>query len=273
MLNTLEMSQEQAARVSAYATALRLAIPGVHLPGRLPAHFTFDFLADAVRHVLDELGHQRVSIHGISYGGNIAYHFAARYPDAVERLLLTGTAGPGGLALYDPALWESLALRWRTSPREEFAEEMTALLTGTDWGLAAEALQPMRRMVQIWARRLTEDSMQLGIDCGLRMESLTTATVPVPALAVTGEHDAWTPPEACRQLVSAWPDARFTTIRQSDHFVPMTRPAEHADLARRFFLGKLDDMDEQEETVGDFSYCTAWERFQHSTSWQSRSPV
>lgn len=259
MLNTLEMSGQLATRVSAYATAVRVAIPGVHMPGVLPAHVDFDFLTDAVRQVLDTLGHERVNLQGISYGGNLAHHFAARYPEAVERLMLTGTAGPGGVTLSDPALWQDLTVRWRRSPREVFAQEMTELLTGAA-GLPDAALAPMRRMVRIWAGRLTEDILRLGVDCGLRMQSLTSAPVAVPVLAVTGEHDAWARPEACRQLVAEWPDVRFTTVRQSDHFLPMTRPAEYAELTRGFFLT---------EPVDELPYCTRWELFGHAATGRS----
>lgn len=257
MLNTLEMSGQLATRVSTYASAVRAAIPGVHMPGVLPAHVDFDFLTDAVRQVLDTLGHKRVNIQGISYGGNLAHHFASRYPEAVERLMLTGTAGPGGVTLSDPALWHDLAVLWRRSPREVFAQEMTELLTGVAPGLPDAALAPTRRMIRIWAGRLTEDILRLGVDCGLRMQSLTSAPVAVPILAVTGEHDAWARPEACRHLVEEWPDARFTTVRQSDHFLPMTRPAEYAELTRRFFL---------DEPVDELPYCTRWELFGHAAT-------
>ncbi|WP_370517055.1 alpha/beta fold hydrolase [Streptomyces acidiscabies] len=257
MLIGPERFQEQARRAVAYATVVRLAIPGVHTMEELPSLRSFDFLADTVRYVLDDLGYSRSNVLGISYGGYIAHHLAHRHPDSVDKLMLAGTANPRKSSYFDPTVWGHLAQRWKTVSREEFALELTELLLGGEEGVSAAEYDRARRTVHMWAMRVSEQGIRLRIDCGVRTRTLTSAPVAVPVLAVTGEHDTWSRPEACRLHVASWPDAQYTTVSQSDHFLPATRPAEFAELARRFFLG---------ESLEDLPYCVEWDRFRQSAT-------
>jgi 4,5:9,10-diseco-3-hydroxy-5,9,17-trioxoandrosta-1(10),2-diene-4-oate hydrolase len=61
----------------------------------ITGHF-FEFAADAVAALLDELAVQRVHLLGNSLGGGTAVRFALKYPERVGRLVLMG---PGGLSL------------------------------------------------------------------------------------------------------------------------------------------------------------------------------
>jgi pimeloyl-ACP methyl ester carboxylesterase len=55
-----------------------------------------------------------------------------------------------------------------------------------------------------------------------------------PTLVFTGEFDALTPPEACREFAATFTQSTFATIRQADHMAHLERIDEVADLVRRF---------------------------------------
>ncbi len=62
--------------------------------------------------------------------------------------------------------------------------------------------------------------------------------VGVPVLLGTGEHDDFTTPEYCREVVEFCADARFTLMRDADHAVHLQVPDALADLLLRFFTGR-----------------------------------
>lgn len=78
---------------------IRLDLPGFGLTGADPTGDYTDGRTDAVLLALmDRLGVQRASLAGNSMGGRIAWGFAARHPDRVEKLVLIspdGFASPG----------------------------------------------------------------------------------------------------------------------------------------------------------------------------------
>lgn len=66
-------------------------LPGSGCADSLSGDYGFDFLADCLNHLLDELGILRINLVGVSYGGSIAYEFAQRWPDRINRLAMAGT--------------------------------------------------------------------------------------------------------------------------------------------------------------------------------------
>ncbi len=73
----------------------------VDLPGhgtRVDERFTLDAAADAVGRVIDEAAGGRAVVVGLSLGGYVALHLAARSPERVRGLVLAGTtAEPTGI--------------------------------------------------------------------------------------------------------------------------------------------------------------------------------
>ncbi|MBA2471401.1 MAG: alpha/beta fold hydrolase [Pseudonocardiales bacterium] len=67
-------------------------LPGSGSADNLSSDYGFDFLADCLNHLLDELGIPRINLVGVSYGGSIAYEFAHRWPSRINRLALVGAA-------------------------------------------------------------------------------------------------------------------------------------------------------------------------------------
>jgi len=67
-----------------------------------PGHTTRDMARD-LKDAMEELGIRRASVVGVSMGGMIAQHFAADYPELVEKLVLVVTS-----ARENPVLLESL---------------------------------------------------------------------------------------------------------------------------------------------------------------------
>lgn len=52
-------------------------------------------VASALKLLMDSLGHERVSLASHDMGGTVAYAYAAQFPDAVDKVVLSETAIPG----------------------------------------------------------------------------------------------------------------------------------------------------------------------------------
>lgn len=67
----------------AHADVFTVDLPGWGRADVLPEDDGVEFLADALRHMLDEAGLDAVNLVGGSYGTAITYTFAQRHPDRV----------------------------------------------------------------------------------------------------------------------------------------------------------------------------------------------
>lgn len=64
-----------------------------------------DRMSDDLVHLLDHTGHRRATVCGVSFGGVIAQHFAARHPDRVERLAIVDSYSDTRPLTLGRALW------------------------------------------------------------------------------------------------------------------------------------------------------------------------
>ena len=93
----------------------------------IPYHLTT--LAPLLAGLLDQLGHERADVLGISWGGGLAQQFALRRPDRVRRLVLVAT-GPG--ALMVPG--RPRVLRHLLTPRRHRDPDHAARIAGELYG-------------------------------------------------------------------------------------------------------------------------------------------
>jgi poly(3-hydroxyalkanoate) depolymerase len=113
----------------------------------IPYHMTT--LAPLLTGLLDQLGHERADVLGISWGGGLAQQFALRRPDRVHRLVLVATA-PGVIMV--PA--SPRVLRTLLTPRRhrdpDYAARVAADLYGgsarKDPALARDLLHATTRI-------------------------------------------------------------------------------------------------------------------------------
>lgn len=211
-------------------------LPGYGTADFLSAHYGVDFLAAAVRALLDGLGIARVNLVAACFGGAVGLRFAQHSPGRVRRLMLVGMT-PRIPENYARAMvrWADMIERGETEP---IAQELTERFmappgTGTVRKHAAVARlvhQQIAGQNAEQAAKSAEHNTRL-----MRHEWYRPEPVPaVPSLVVTGEFDTLTPPEMGREMAASLPAARFLTILETDHLAPVERMADFADLVVRF---------------------------------------
>ena len=223
-------------------TVLLVDPPGMGRSDLLPADRDVYFLAECLGQVLDECGLPRCSVVAASYGTPSAVALAAMRPERVDRIVLAGTMRE--LPSH---------LRQRIAGTVDFARRR-------DWdGLARECVdgmlchdpaKPIRRRER--ASRILRDSIARLSDAELlryaanterllRHEplDLSTKIAGPEALAFTGEHDLFTRPRDCREVVSVFERAWYTSVRQADPLFHLQQPEGVIELIFRFVARTL----------------------------------
>ena len=212
------------------ADAVRIIAPDQRGFGATPGEPTITSIgamADDAVAVLDALHvAEPAFVCGVSMGGYIAQHVAARHPERVRGLILCDTkldadtpearAGRAGLAakvgrrgaglLADTMLGTLLAqsAEARGRARRPAIEE---LLRQT---IARQPVATIRAaLAAMWQRPDMTETMQ---------------SLPIPTLLVVGEEDTFTPPAIMQRMESILPDARLLIVPQAGHLVPLEVP-------------------------------------------------
>ncbi|WP_168801454.1 alpha/beta fold hydrolase [Glycomyces buryatensis] len=212
-------------------------LPGWGEADLLAAEHGPDLLADALRHLLDDLGVRRANVFAGSYGTAIAYRLAQTAPDRIARMVLAGTmstipdeARPGMQGAIDLAL---------SGVRERFGPAAVEMLMCADPGIDIASAAVVRRILSRRFEGVSEDELAKFVANTRRLlerDLIDTSLSPVvPALFAVGAHDTLTPPELCRELALTCRDSWFTVMPRADHLLHLERPRELVDLMTRFF--------------------------------------
>lgn len=212
------------------ADAVRIIAPDQRGFGATPGEPTITSIgamADDAVAVLDALHvAEPAFVCGVSMGGYIAQHVAARHPERVRGLILCDTkldadtpearAGRAGLAA-------------KVSRRG--AGLLADTMLGTLLAQSAEARGRARRpaieelLRQTIARQPVATIQAALAAMGERPDMTETMqSLPIPTLLVVGEEDTFTPPAIMQRMESILPDARLLIVPQAGHLVPLEVP-------------------------------------------------
>lgn len=196
--------------------------------------------------LLDHWELESATLIGLSLGSTTAIGYALRYPERVRRLVLTSCGGIQDrvrshelayLALRTPFSW---LIGKCTSPRSlrqwvrrevRFAEYVSEDDIEMLAELAVEELRTKRvnggHLFSDW-NRFEIGPRRMRVDFRERVTDLSC-----PTLFVHGELDDAVPPRYAREAADA-AHARFATIPDAGHFVPVERPREYVRAVREF---------------------------------------
>ena len=189
--------------------------------------------ADAAA-LLDELGEDRATIYGHSYGAWLALGFALAYPQRVERLVLCG-----GSPQFDYAP-EAIANAQALDPTSA-AKLVQALSAPLPDDAALETM--WRACLQLYFHGPANPALLDGTIfsasafAAAMAELATFATeprlpeLPMRVLILTGTYDYITPPKHARRLLAA-PHATYVEFADSGHFPFAEEPDRYLDVLR-----------------------------------------
>ncbi len=205
-------------------TVMRLAqeftVHNVDLPGHGASKLQGAFTLDDVVATLDAQFDQPVAVLGWSLGGIIAQHWAARSPQKIERLILMASTP----CFTQRADW---LFGMEAETLQLFAAELEKNHTATLRRFLAlqvrgseserELLAALRE--QLFSRgepnlAALRGGLEILRDADLREQA---STIMQPTLAIAGQRDKLTPPEASNYLVQVMPNAHVVEVAGAAH--------------------------------------------------------
>jgi 3-oxoadipate enol-lactonase len=198
-------------------------MPGYGGSAALDGPVTFTTLADAVVEFLDAIGAPVVHLAGISFGGMIAQHVAARHPARVASVTLLSTSPAFGLDGTKPDEWRAARLAPLDAGREpaDFAGGVLAAIAGPY--ITSEALAGQRAAMA----RVPGDALRRSIDCLVTHDSRALLpAISSPAMCVVGELDEETPVAYAFALADLIPHATLVVIPEAGHLLNVEAPGD-----------------------------------------------
>jgi 3-oxoadipate enol-lactonase len=197
----------------------------------------FDAYVQQVDDVLDEAGVRSATICGVSFGGLIAFRYAAVRPARTRHLVLASPLPPdyeleGRFLVYSRAPRLLFPVFCIDSARR-VAPELSAAFPR--WGDRARmAAHQGWRVLQAPA---SPSRMRTRIESIRSVDFRSSARqIASPALVLTGEHelDVTVPPALSLRYLDLLPGAKSTTLPRTGHLGCITRPGAFAALIHEF---------------------------------------
>ena len=186
-------------------------------------------LARLAAQLLERLGHERVDVLGVSWGGALAQQFAFQYA-ARCRLLVLAATSPGHLMV--PGKLSVLAKM--ASPRRYKDPEYRYRIAGEIYGGALRRSPELAREHLRHVRWSSDYGYYLQLLAGFGWTSLPwLALLPQPVLVMAGTDDPLVPLVNARILATLIPRARLATL-DDGHLFLVTSAAESARLVSGF---------------------------------------
>jgi poly(3-hydroxyalkanoate) depolymerase len=126
---SLELLEPFVAQLDPSVEVIRFDPPGVGGSPMPPGPYRFTGLCRTIARLLTELGHDRVDVLGISWGGAVAQHFAAFQRDRCRRLVLAATATGAIMVPARPSV-----LAHMVTPRRYLNRDYMEQIAGTIYG-------------------------------------------------------------------------------------------------------------------------------------------
>lgn len=221
----------QAGPLSRHFTVITYDQRGIGKSSAADEDFTFGDLASDAAGLIRELGHEKVSVVGMSMGGAVAQRLAIDHPDAVERLALVCASSRSDSTLADAlkklrqCLAEGADIFARELARITFAEayrtnharqvDMTAALLAENAGRGGTVLRQMALLADFDFRR-------------------ELSALSVPALVIAGGRDELSPPRLSEEIAGLMPNCACSVIEGAGHGLAMERAGEFNGLLLGF---------------------------------------
>ena len=213
-------------------------LPGYGKSSGAPRDGGLEGVADQVREFIGALGLAPVHVHGTSFGAMVALILAAKYPESVDRLVLSCF-----LARYDGAA-RMMRVTWRRAARDSGMAAVADLTAVAGFGRAfyerEEAEAQLASMREAFSRTDVEAFVR-GTKILEQVDlSPWARRIKAPSLLIAGEEDNMTPFSPAgsgigfSQIQHMIPGCELVVLPDCGHYLVLEQPEATAAQVRKF---------------------------------------
>lgn len=207
---------------------------------KMDREYTQAVQAELVLALLDHLDLSKVSLMGISYGGEVAMRFAAAHPEKVEKLVLSNTAAYTSKWLKD--IGRSWEFAYKSYNGHHFFKTCIPIVYSPqfyeknyEWASAREEL-----FVKAFTPDVYDAFGRLTRSAENHDERANLGKITAQTLVVSSELDFVTPVYQQQEIVAAIDGAAHVLIPAAGHAVMYEKPAEFTAIVLGFVNSKTD---------------------------------
>ena len=179
-----------------------------------------DSLADMATFVLDQAP-ERFDLFGHSMGGRVALEVVRQAPARVGRLALVST-GVHGVQPGEADKRHALSQLGREEGFAALVDRWLPPMIGEPHREDANIREPLRMMCLAQGQEKWE--AQVAALLGRQEAESLLPKLSCPTLVMTGELDAWSPPEQHREFAASIPDAQLAIVPGAGHMITHEAP-------------------------------------------------
>ncbi len=217
---------------------LRMDLPAFGLTGPFPdKDYSIGHYVDFVHKFLVANGIKRCILGGNSLGGNIAWQFAVKYPQMVDKLILIDAAGYPMVSKSSPIAFRIARIpvlnNLLTFITPRFMARASVENVYADEARVSDELvdRYFELTLREGNRRALVDRMQMPLDSTAYQK---IKTIQHPTLILWGEQDELIPVEAARRFQADLPNDTLVLMKNAGH-VPMEEsPKESLQIVQSF---------------------------------------
>jgi pimeloyl-ACP methyl ester carboxylesterase len=209
-------------------------LPGFGLTQALNTTPTVEAYAEFINDFMQTFGINDAVVMGNSFGGEISWRFALKYPQRLRALILVDAAGYPHASpmifklLRVPLLGEMIAgINAKAIVRKNLQQVFV------DDGLVTD------EVVDNYYYRLLKEGNRETVLARARMKPDTLykslSQIRQPALIIWGEQDIWAPVEFAHRFAADIPNAQLAVLPNCGHVPQEEKPQEVARLVREFW--------------------------------------
>lgn len=231
-------------RVVSTHPVILLDLPSQGSNRQLAPELALEDYAELLHAFIEQQQLSRVILLGISYGSAMASIYSARYPQRVEKLLISGITCFRRHSLIT-LLEDSLQLL-AAGEMNAFATTAVCNLINHSRLQQTEVSPTYRKLLYRQIVRLDDNERARYAQNTRRLLDFTgfAAFPQVPTLVATGEYDNFTLPSENAAFAAQCDQARFAIIHNADHLAQFERRGPACDLFHRFMCDdSIDNID------------------------------
>ena len=218
-------------------------LPGMGEADTIDEDTPFDFQAECINEILQDLGVEEVNMISASFGSPIAIKFAQMYPQRIHKNIITGplTEAPN----YVREKVYTILKHLKTNDMQAFTNQVVSILLNSEKTTDIEKHRLAYKILNGLKSLSDNDKNNFSITCRrLLTKSVYTNknSILKETLIFTGEFDHFTSPEYCLNIAKLFKDVLFTTIKRADHMYHIEQFDTMLFLLDSFFKNKFKDL-------------------------------